>query len=146
MRRSGACWSPCGAPQGSGSGSHSLPASSSSWQRLVVEGQRARCWTSGSPGRVQRKSSNIDGGVTSRRCLQVLPVLMRLTCGRELLRSWKLAWRPRVLRRGVGSWFRLSVEPDMMVAWRQPIREGSVKTIQSEASLVPSRTQRLKVT
>lgn len=53
-----------------------------------------------------------------------------VTCGLELLRSWKLAWRPSVLRRGVGSWFRLRVEPDMMVAWRQPIR----KNIQSQTA------------
>lgn len=52
-----------------------------------------------------------------------------VTCGLELLRSWKLAWRPSVLRRGVGSWFRLRLEPDMMVAWRQPI-----KNIQSQTA------------
>lgn len=41
-----------------------------------------------------------------------------LYCGRAALRSWKLACRPRWLLRGAGSWFRLRLLPDIMVAWR----------------------------
>lgn len=115
---------PCGAPQGSGSGCHWLPVSSSSWRTHDVEDQMVRCWIAPTPVR-RRKSQWSCGTVIQWSCWPGSGVV---TWGLELLRSWKLACRPSVLRGGVGSWFRLRLEPDIMVAWRQRIKRHLITT------------------